>query len=305
MDNYSIIDVNSQAILKKIEERMKYKEKLSPYITKIYDGDYESKIKIESRSTGKKENFLNCATDLWIEPETMQITGANFCKQRLCPICNYRRSTMLWHKVKEITKQIDNEFIFITLTVKNCEGIKLKENINKILESFHRITSRKTWKKNFVGYIRGLEITYNAEKDTFHPHLHILAVASENYFKENYVDVHTLRSWWTESAKLDYYVQVDIRKVKEKDKAIAEVVKYAVKMADILEQGTDKKRLEATQILASCINGRRLMSTGGIITKIAKKMKINIDDDEIDIVTKREKSIHYQYQNGFYTKKEI
>lgn len=303
LDNYNIIDVKSQSILKKIEERMAYKEKLIKHIEKIYNGDYDEK-KIKTKSEHKLTNYINCATDLWIDTETGQITGANFCKQRLCPVCNYRRSTMLWHKVKEVLQEIDNELIFITLTVRNCDGKDLEKTINNILKAFHKLTSRKTWRKNFIGFIRGLEITYNSEAQTFHPHIHILAVATENYFEENYVDVHTLRNWWTESAELDYYVQVDIRKVSDKDNAIAEVVKYSVKMADILQGETDEKKLQATQVLASCIVGRRLMSTGGIIKKLSKELKIDISD-EVELSEKREKSKYYHYENGTYLEKNI
>lgn len=303
MVDYNIISQKSQTILKRIEERAIYKNKLLPYIKQIYDGDY-GENKIITRSENKYINFENCATDLWIDEESGQITGANFCKQRLCPVCNYRRSTMLWHKVSNVISDIQNEKLLITLTVKNCTGDNLKTTIDGILESFHRLTSRRMWKKNIVGFIRGLEITYNSQEDTFHPHIHILAIASENYFKEDYIDVHTLRKWWTESARLDYYVQVDIRKIKTTDKAVAEVVKYAVKMADILQQDADEKRLRATQTLASCIVGRRLISTGGLIKKLAKAKNICIDD-EIDLSEKRENSAYYHLENGKYKRKNI
>ena len=303
MVDYNIIEQKSQSILKRIEERAVYKNKLLPYIKKIYAGECGDN-KIGTRSENKYINFENCATDLWIDEETGQITGANFCKQRLCPVCNYRRSTMLWHKVSNVINDIQNEKLLITLTVKNCTGDKLRSTIDSILESFHRLTSRRMWKRNIVGFIRGLEITYNSQEDTFHPHIHILAIASENYFREDYIDIHTLRKWWTESARLDYYVQVDIRKITTTDKAVAEVVKYAVKMADILQQDADEKRLRATQTLASCIVGRRLISTGGLIKKLAKQKNICIDD-EIELSEKREKSAYYHLENGKYKKKKI
>jgi plasmid rolling circle replication initiator protein Rep len=304
LNDYNIVDAKSQSIIKKIEERMVYKEKLLPYIEKIYNGECGEQ-KIKTKSENKYFNFSECATDLWIDNETSQITGANFCKQRLCPVCNYRRSTMLWHKVKDVISSIDNELLLITLTVKNCSGENLSRTIDEILQSYHRISMRKTWKKNFIGFIRGLEITYNYTEDTFHPHIHILAVASKEYYKKDYVDVHQLRQWWTESARLDYYVQVDIRKVKDRDNAIAEVVKYSVKMADILQQGADQKRLEAAQTLAACIAGRRLMSTGGIIKQKAKEKNICLDDDDLDLYEKREKSKYYHYENGRFTEKNI
>lgn len=303
MYNYSIIGQTRQSILEKFQEKMQYKSQIEPYIMKMYSGEYDKNFLIKTSCENKSVNFHECAKQLWIHKETGAIVGARFCKQRLCPICNYRRSTMLWHKVKEVTNHIENEYVFITLTVRNCTAENLKNEIDHILESFHRITCRRTWKKNFLGYIRGLEITYNAEENTYHPHLHILAVTSDDYFKSEYVDIHTLRQWWTESAQLDYYVQVNIKKVKDKDSAIAEVVKYAVKVADLLENKIDENRLKATQTIASCVNGRRLMSTGGIITKLAKDLKIDFDEEDDLYDTKN--ANYYEFSNGKYEYKNL
>lgn len=300
MDNYNIENQKSQSILEKMQDRMKHKEQLLPYLSIVYKSGKEDLT--GERLEKKIQNLKNCATELMIHDETGQITGANFCKHRLCPVCNYRRSTMLWHKVNSVISEIKTDFLLITLTVRNCSAEKLQENIDSILESFHRITSRRKWKEYFKGFIRGLEITYNAQEDTFHPHLHILVATDSAYFKEKYLDVHTLRTWWTESARLDYYVQVDIRKVKNPENAIAEVVKYAVKTADILENGQDEKRIKATQTLYNAISNRRLMSTGGNIKKMARIKKINLDDDALeDVHQKRNNSRWYKYQNGKYT----
>ncbi|MBR6756772.1 MAG: protein rep [Peptococcaceae bacterium] len=304
MDNYNIIDVKSQSILEKLAERIKYKERILPYLEEVYTSD--TSMTIADRIEQKVENLKNCAKEIMLHDETGQITGAKFCKHRLCPVCNYRRSTMLWHKVKEVIKDLDTDFLLITLTVRNCEGCRLKETIDHILQSFHRITSRRKWRKCFHGFIRGLEITYNYEKNTFHPHIHILVSTSPEYFKEEYLDIQTLREWWVQSAKLDYYVQVDIRKVKDKDNAIAEVVKYAVKIADILEQEQDEQRLQATKTLSQAIANRRLMSTGGNIKKLAKIKKINLEDDVLDeVYEKRKNSKYFVYKDGKYVEENF
>lgn len=304
MNYYNIADISCQEILPKLCDKMEYKGILTPYIKRIYKNEFDKNFLIESRSKNKAKNFEECGTGIWVDDEG-HITGANFCKQRLCPVCNYRRSTMMWHKIHQIVKNFpQNSFVFITLTVKNCAGEDLNRTIDHIVESFKRITNRRTWKDNFIGYVRGLEITYNSKENTFHPHLHILAVTNEAYFKEKYVDIHTLRQWWTQSAKLDYFVQVNIERVHNKEKAVAEVAKYAVKMSDILENGITSQRLKATQILASCLNGRRLVSTGGVITKKARELKIDLDED-YDTFSARKSSKFYAWENGGYIAKNI
>lgn len=280
MFDYNIAEVSRQEILPKLSERMIYKDLLTPYIKKMYQSKYDKNFLLSERSKNKIENFENCGTNILINSDN-HIVGANFCKQRLCPVCNYRRSTLMWHKINQITSQFEqNHFVFITLTVKNCIDEELSKTIDNLLQSFKRITNRKTWQKNFIGYVRGLEITYNAKENTYHPHIHILAVTSKEYYKSDYVDIHTLRNWWKESARLDYFVQVNIESVKDRKKAVAEVAKYAVKMSTVLDTGISAKTLRATQVIASCIENRRLIATGGAITKAAKVLKINMDEDE-------------------------
>lgn len=301
MFDYSIAEITRQDILPKLSERMKYKDLLAPYIKKIYKSKYDSNFLLSDRCKDKIKNFEECGTNLLID-ENGHITGANFCKQRLCPVCNYRRSTLMWHKINEIVGQFkENQFVFITLTVKNCKDVELNNTINHILQSFRRITNRKTWQKNFIGYVRGLEITYNSKENTYHPHIHILAVTSEEYYKSDYVDIHTLRKWWTESAELDYFVQVNIEAVKDKKKAVAEVAKYAVKMSSVLESGISSQTLRATQIIASCIENRRLIATGGAITKAAQTLKINLENDEdFNVWEARKSSSMYLWNGGEY-----
>lgn len=303
MFDYNIADVSRQEILPKLSDRMIYKDLLSPYIKKMYAAKYDENYLLSDRCKDKIKNFEECGTNILLN-ENEEITGANFCKQRLCPVCNYRRSTLMWHKIHDITSVFEkNEFVFITLTIRNCIDKDLKSNINHLLQSFRRITNRKTWQRAFIGYVRGLEITYNAKENTYHPHIHILAVTSTEYYKKEYIDIHTLRKWWTESAGLDYFVQVNIEAVKDKSKAVAEVAKYAVKMSSVLDSGISSKTLRATQIIASCIEGRRLIATGGAITRAARDLKINLDDDS-DVWEKRKNSDMYIWNGTTYEKRE-
>ena len=299
MFDYNIAEINRQDILPKLSERMIYKDLLSPYIKKMYKSKYDENFLLNNRSKSKIKSFEDCGTNILLDEENY-IVGANFCKQRLCPVCNYRRSTLMWHKINQITQNFEkNHFVFITLTVKNCKDIELKNTIDNILQSFRRITNRKTWQKNFIGYVRGLEITYNAKENTYHPHIHILAVTSQEYYKSDYVDIHTLRQWWTESANLDYFVQVNIESVKDRKKAVAEVAKYAVKMSTVLDSGISSKTLRATQIIASCIENRRLIATGGAITKAARQLKIAIDEEENFDYQKAKQSSRMCIWNGY------
>lgn len=301
--DYSITDIKSQEILPRLAERMQNKEQLIPYITKIYKKEKKENELLTEIINNRINNFKNCGTNIFVD-ENEHITGANFCKQRLCPVCNYRKSTLMWHKIHEIIKYFDNKYVFITLTVRNCKAEELSKTIDMLLESFHRIVNRRTWKKNFIGYVRGLEITYNSKENTFHPHIHILTMVTKDYFKKEYVDINEIRKWWTSSAKLDYFVQVNIEKVKNKEKAVAEVAKYAVKMSSVLENGISSKTLKATETIYQAIKSRRLIAVGGTIAKKAKELKIKLEDDE-EIQATDKTAKFYEWNKTHYEKKDL
>lgn len=288
--------------ISKLQDRMSIKENLVPYITKIYKNEYDQNFLIKSRNQNLIEAFEKCGKELFWNGE--RIVGASFCRQRICPVCNLRKSNTTYHKIENIVEAIpDKNYVLITLTVKNCAPEWLNNTINNLLSSFHRLVNRKTWKASFTGYFRTLEITYNSKENTFHPHIHILAKCSNEYYTKNYIDNSTLRHMWTESANLPYYVQTDIRAIEDNAKGIAEVAKYAVKMSSILSNKVDSQRLKATQILLSTLKNRRLIATGGIITKTANQLKIDIEADEAEAITAD--TILYTYSNGRYRISDI
>lgn len=288
---------NIDHYIEKLQDRMKIKENLVPYITKIYKNEYDTNFLIKSRNQNLIEAFKSCGKELFWNGN--RIIGASFCRQRICPVCNLRKSNITYHKIASIVEAMENkEFVLITLTIKNCQTTWLQNAIDHLMKSFHKLVNRKTWRKAFDGYFRTLEITYNTDDNTFHPHIHILANCNKDYFKVSYIDNDKLRKMWTESAELQYYVQTDIRKV-ENEKGIAEVAKYAVKMSSILSNQVNSQRLKATQILLSVLKNRRLVASGGNISKIAKALKINLDEEEATEEITADTTL-YKYQNGIY-----
>ena len=271
----------SQEKINRIAERIKYKESLGESVSKVFMAN-----RYRASGEEKIKRYLQCGKYLEINPETDLIQKANFCKERLCPVCNYLKSCNNWRKIKLTIDEIknrekDSQFIFMSLTVRNCKPEELKKTIDELLAGFRRLTNRKTWKKCILGTLRGLEITYNPEEDTFHPHIHILACVPNTYFSENYITIEQLRKWWQESARLDYFVQVDIRKTTGDNEAIAEVAKYSIKTADVLKAKSSDKRINAVQLLHLATYCRRLIATTGIFKNIMKELKLS-DLDEIE-----------------------
>ena len=252
----------------------------------------------------KQYRVRDCGTFLefkrYLNDNTIKLNQANFCKVRLCPMCSWRRSLKIYGQVSkvmdEVVKNEDLEFIFLTLTTRNCEGQDLSNTIDNIFNAFNKMTKRVKYKKAIKGYFRALEVTHNLNImsdwfDTYHPHLHVILVVNKNYFKKPdlYINQEEWTTLWKQSLKVDYTPIVDVRRFKDRngkgiEKSIAETAKYTVKSDDyiiredmtneIIETMTD----DAVYILDKALAHRRLTAFGGILKVYHKKL--NLDDAE-------------------------
>jgi len=252
----------------------------------------------------KQYRVSDCGTFLefkrFINDNSMKLNKANFCKVRLCPMCSWRRSLKIYGQVSkimdEVVKNEDLEFIFLTLTTRNCEGQDLSNTIDNIFNAFNKMTKRVKFKKSVKGYFRALEVTHNLNImsdwfDTYHPHLHCILVVNKSYFKKPdiYITQEEWTSLWKDVLKVDYTPIVDVRRFKDRNgkgikKSIAETAKYTVKSDDyiikddvtdeIIETLTD----DAVLVLDKALANRRLVAFGGILKEYHKKL--NLDDME-------------------------
>lgn len=234
------------------------------------------------------------------QDQSLKLNQANFCKVRLCPMCSWRRSLKIYGQVSkimdEIVKNEDLEFIFLTLTTRNCEGQELSTTIDNIFKAFNKMTKRVKYKKAIKGHFRALEVTHNLDImsdwfDTYHPHLHIILVVNKSYFRDTKIYI-SQKEWtdiWKQCLQVDYTPQVHVTKVKDTnnkgiEKIIAETAKYTVKSDDyiiredmtneIIETMTD----DAVFILDKVLAHRRLTAFGGILKEYHKEL--NLDDME-------------------------
>ena len=264
----------------------------------------ESYRRLGEEFKSKQYRVRECGTFLefkkFINDNSMKLNQANFCKVRLCPMCSWRRSLKIYGQVSkimdEVLKNEDLEFIFLTLTTRNCEGQDLSDTIDNIFKAFNKMTKRVKYKKAIKGYFRALEVTHNLNImsdwfDTYHPHLHVILVVNKNYFKKSdlYISQEEWSNLWKKSLKVDYTPIVDVRRFKDRngkgiEKSIAETAKYTVKSDDyiiredmtneIIETMTD----DAVYILDKALAHRRLTAFGGILKEYHKKL--NLDDAE-------------------------
>lgn len=209
-------------------------------------------------------------------------------------MCAWRRSLKTFGQVSKVMDYVeenyDYKYIFLTLTVKNCYGEDLKDTLDLMTGSFNKLTRRKVFKDAVNGYFRSLEVTYNEEENTYHPHFHLILAVNKSYFSDtkSYLSQEDWTNLWKQSLKVDYTPIVDVRRIKASDddtygKAIAETAKYTVKTNDYLikdEEGKINKALtdEVVDTLDTALHRKRLVSFGFVFKEVHKKL--NLDDTE-------------------------
>lgn len=226
-----------------------------------------------------------------------RLHGANFCRERLCPMCAWRRSLKVFRELSRVmdTMQAENPKLvplFLTLTLRNCTGAELPGTLDSIFQGWNRMNASGTKVKRIVkGWFRALEVTYNKQTDTFHPHIHAILLVEQKYFKgKDYMETTEWVQLWRKAMKLDYDPICDIRRVRNgKRKSLLEVSKYTVKDTDFL---SDDKELtdRLVSIFGGALKGRRLYAYGGLLKEIAKRLGaenaedgdlVHIDEDAV------------------------
>lgn len=216
-----------------------------------------------------------------------RLHSANFCRERLCPMCAWRRSLKVFaelSKVMDTTLQEQPKLIplFLTLTLRNCSADELPGTMDSIFSGWNRLMSRHKMRRIIKGWFRALEVTYNMAADTYHPHVHAILLVDKSYFKgKDYMETTEWVQMWRKSMELDYDPICDVRRVKNGNgtrKSLAEVAKYTVKDTDYITDDT-KLTDKLVMVLGSALRNRRLYAYGGVLKEIAKRLGVEHAED--------------------------
>lgn len=225
-----------------------------------------------------------CATQLWLnyykDSNRFKVRPFSTCKKRTCPLCGWVRNQKLFgyasHNLPELVKGKGRlRYRLLTLTVKNCSFDELRSTVKSMTAGLRWLVRSKEW--DAVGWVRCVEITYNAEENTYHPHLHILTASPWNN------PMTETKQWvkvWRRCMRLDYDPVCDIRAIKRRDgmnpalSGLSEAMKYLFKPSDIEEN---------PHSLAPAfeeLKGLRLLGSGGIFLSIFEKPEAEEDAEK-------------------------
>ena len=215
--------------------------------------------------------FLEMLADKTLEKKRLH--KGSFCGNRFCPMCAWRKARKDALKISVIMKWLETEydkaFIFVTLTAPNVKAEDLPAEIDLYNKAFQRLVKRKEIAPIFDGYIRKLEVTYNADQQTYHPHFHVLFVVNKSYFtSRSYVKQAKWLELWREVTGDEKITQVDVRRLKNStDKGAAEIAAYTAKDSEYLLSQ------EVFDVFYNALRGRQILTYNGLFTAGNKLFK--------------------------------
>lgn len=232
-----------------------------------------------------------------------KLESAFFCRVRYCPVCQWRR-TLKWdgrffNALPQIMQDYPSaKYVFLTLTVRNCELSNLRSTLTEMNQAWKRLTERKKWPA--LGFARSLEVT-RGKDGSAHPHFHALLMVPGGHLSGR--DYMTKVQWaelWQSCLKASYTPSVHIRVVRPKEgsqgvlaglqAAIQETFKYQVKPDDLIGKG-EPVDAEWLAQLTRQMEKTRSISLGGVFKQYLSEDEpedlIGEGDDDLDDVGDR------------------
>lgn len=207
------------------------------------------------------------------------VIRANLCRDRLCPLCAWRRGKALAARLRHaVSYNIDHNstnpprYVLLTLTLKNCDWLQLQENIARMMEGWKKLSRRVAFRRAVLGWARTFEVTRGRDGKA-HPHFHVLLEVPPEYFQKDgelYLEHDALVRLWGRCLGVDYAPSIDVRAVRrgKVGGAIAEVTKYLAKGSDV--DGLSDAEFEA---YASAVAGVRAWACGGSFREADAEME--------------------------------
>lgn len=302
MTKYKATDKKKQDIMVKHTKKKRKNGVLAYFMEKLVS---EHLVSANTLELIKECNtFMMMVADENLEKKKQH--KGNSCKNRFCPICAWKKarkdalalSVMMAYLKQEEKK----EFIFLTLTAPNVSAEELNDEIKHYNQSFQRLMQRKEVRQVVKGYARKLEITYNEERDDYHPHFHVLIAVNKSYFTDTkqYISRDRWLELWQQVTKNPLITQVDVRKVRNgRDDKVYEIAKYSAKDSDYLQNQN------VFEVFYNALKGKRLIVFSGLFKEAMTKFKNGeLDDYKEKDMTKYVYAIMYNWGDKKYLELE-
>lgn len=288
IDNNNSLPVSCQT---EVKENFTDRKIGSQYLSRIYDF-----LGLHSRA----DRVGSCADTLIFKAYAdgvARLHSVYFCKDRLCPMCNWRRSDKMFSQLSYVMNEVEKEgyrFLFLTLTLQNVPYIDLSSALDTLQSGFSKLLRKKEVSKICFGTFRCIEVTINREKKTMHPHIHSVLAVKDDYFKHGFIPQKKWAELWGQCIESDYIPVIWVKALKSGKfglyDGVKELTHYLAKEQEYL---TGKKLgvptpedIEKVNALYDGIFKRKLYNYTGIMKTVHQRLFPN--DKKSDLLNSEE-----------------
>lgn len=253
--------------------------------------------------------------DFGILPDgSKKLVRANFCRDRLCPMCNWRRSLKLYSQLSQVMDVLESRgycFLFLTLTLRNCPWEELPGAIDAFFSGWRYMYNKSSvFRCSVCGTTRALEVTVNHSAQTYHPHLHVVLAVKPSYFSgRDYISQAQWTKLWRSCCDISYDPIVNVKRIKELSKGFKEISKYAVKGSDFLVGSPEFMQRHVSNFLAG-LSGRRLVGSTGVFRQVQRELSFDDPESGDLVVTEGQQlrddlycmMVRYGWRSGVYVR---
>src|SRR5699024_7228655 len=302
MTKYKATDRKKQDIMVKHTKKKKKNGVLAYFMEKLVS---ENMVSANTLELIKECNtFMMMIADENFEKKKQH--KGNSCKNRFCPICAWKKARKdafaLSVMMSYLKQEEKKEFIFLTLTAPNVPADELNDEIKHYNQSSQRLMQSKEVKIVVKGSARKLGISYNEERDDYHPHFPVLIAVNKSYFNNSwsYIKRDRWLELWQQVTKNPLITQVDVRKVRSlKENRIFEIAKYSTKDSDYLQNQ------KVFEVFYKALKGKRLIVFSGLFKEAMTKFKNGeLDEYKEKDLTKYVYAIMYTWGGRDYLEME-
>lgn len=215
-----------------------------------------------------------------------EIFKGSLCRKRWCTQCNRIKAFEMTNAYKEPLTNL-GQLYFVTLTRPNVKGRQLKSEVKKLIKAFQKIKDnlRKNYDIKLSG-MRKLEVTYNEQTDTYHPHFH--------FIQSNLVHSDKLQELWLKQFPNANVKGQDIRTIDtNNEKSFIELFKYATK--ETTKEGKQYTG-EVLHTIYSALEGQRIFQTYGSIKKVKEPKEAKDETNNFAWIEPKEEIWVYDHE---------
>jgi hypothetical protein len=201
--------------------------------------------------------FMACGSQVHLAYDPAQpdhaVVRGTYCHDRFCLPCAAARA---FHVSRTVTEIIGHRRCrMLTLTLRSQPG-PLRPQLARLQNCFRKLRRTRLWNKAVKGSVAFLELTHNHDTETWHPHLHILALGT-------YIAKQPLADLWHEITGDSFIVHLTL--CNDATDVCRYVTKYVTKPLTFV--GFRRSDLLAEALLA--MGGTRLCTTTGCLRGLA------------------------------------